>query len=166
MQSGDFEQAASSGSEDFTLQDLPEITIATPETDEVTPEEPGDNLEQFNDIATADTNLENEPDTLMMEPEQEVSPDEADSDNPSLDMIMGIPVNVQVVLGSAKMPVSKIMKLGRNAIIPLDRNVGDPIDVVINGRIIARGEVVLMEDDNSRFGISITEIVGDKDTCQ
>ena len=77
----------------------------------------------------------------------------------NLDLIMGIPVTVQVILGATKMPVSKIMQLGRNAIIPLDRNVGDPIDVVINGRTVARGEVVLMENDDTRFGISITELV-------
>jgi len=73
---------------------------------------------------------------------------------------MKIPVDVQVILGTTKMPVSKLMKLGRNAVIALDRQVGDAIDVVVNGRTVARGEVVLMEDDSSRFGISLTEIVG------
>jgi len=82
------------------------------------------------------------------------------TDQPNLDLIMKIPVTVQVILGTTKMPVAKLMKLGRNAVIPLDRQVGDPIDVVVNGRTVARGEVVLMEDDSSRFGISLTEIVG------
>ncbi len=81
-------------------------------------------------------------------------------DQPNLDLIMKIPVEVQVILGTTKMPVSKLMKLGRNAVIALDRQVGDAIDVVVNGRTVARGEVVLMEDDSSRFGISLTEIVG------
>ncbi len=81
------------------------------------------------------------------------------SNDSNLDLIMNIPVTVQVILGTTKMPVSKIMQLGRHAIIPLDRNVGDPIDVVVNGRTVARGEVVLMEDDDTRFGISITELV-------
>jgi len=79
---------------------------------------------------------------------------------PSLDSILRIPVNLQVVLGSATMPVANLMKLGRGAIVPLDHRVGEPVDVVVNGRIIARGEVVVVEDDNSRFGISLTEIVG------
>ena len=52
------------------------------------------------------------------------------------------------------------MKLGRGAIGPLDHRVGEPVDVVVNGRVIARGEVVVVEDDNSRFGVSLTEIVG------
>ncbi|MCI0737285.1 MAG: flagellar motor switch protein FliN, partial [Beijerinckiaceae bacterium] len=71
-----------------------------------------------------------------------------------------IPVNVQVVLGSALMPVSNLLKLGRGAVIALDHRVGEPVDVVVNGRIVARGEIVVVEDDNSRFGVSLTEIVG------
>jgi len=78
----------------------------------------------------------------------------------NLDSILRIPVTIQVVLGSATMPVANLMKLGRGAIVPLDHRVGEPVDVVVNGRIIARGEVVVVEDDNSRFGISLTEIVG------
>src|SRR5262245_32977223 len=78
----------------------------------------------------------------------------------NLETIMRIPVNVQVVLGSAVMPVANLMKLGRGAVIPLDHRVGEPVDVVVNGRIVARGEVVVVEDDNSRFGVSLTEIVG------
>ncbi len=78
----------------------------------------------------------------------------------NLDMIMRIPVTVKVVLGSATMPVANLTKLGRGAIIPLDRRVGEPVDVVVNGRIVARGEVVVVDEATSRFGISLTEIVG------
>ena len=78
----------------------------------------------------------------------------------NLDSILRIPVVMQVVLGSATMPVANLMKLGRGAIVPLDHRVGEPVDVVVNGRVIARGEVVVVEDDNSRFGVSLTEIVG------
>lgn len=78
----------------------------------------------------------------------------------NMDMIMRIPVCVRVVLGSATMPVSSLAKLGRGAVIPLDRRVGEPVDVVVNGRIIARGEVVVMEEGNSRFGLKLTEVVG------
>jgi flagellar motor switch protein FliN/FliY len=78
----------------------------------------------------------------------------------NMDMIMRIPVSVRVVLGSATMPVANLAKLGRGAVIPLDRRVGEPVDVVVNGRIIARGEVVVMEDGNSRFGLKLTEVVG------
>ena len=77
-----------------------------------------------------------------------------------LDSVMRIPVLMQVVLGSASMPVSSLLKLGRGAIVPLDHRVGEPVDIVVNGRVIARGEVMVVEDDNSRFGVSLTEIVG------
>ncbi len=78
----------------------------------------------------------------------------------NLESIMRIPVSIQVVLGSATMPVASLMKLGRGAVVPLDHRVGEPVDVVVNGRVVARGEVVVVEDDNSRFGVSLTEIVG------
>ncbi len=75
-----------------------------------------------------------------------------------IDAIMRIPITVQVVVGSATLPVSSLMKLGRGAVIQLDHRVGDPVDVVVNGRTIARGEVVVVEEDGARFGVSLTEI--------
>ena len=81
-------------------------------------------------------------------------------DTRNLDAVMRIPVTVQVILGSATMPVANLMKLGRGAVVPLDHRVGAPVDVVVNGRVIARGEVVVLEEDNSRFGVSLTEIAG------
>lgn len=78
----------------------------------------------------------------------------------SFDTIMRIPVSVKIVLGSTTMPVSSLMKLGRGAVIPLDRRVGEPVDVTVNGRVVARGEVVVLEEGSSRFGISLTEVVG------
>jgi flagellar motor switch protein FliN len=82
----------------------------------------------------------------------------------NLEMIMRIPVTMKIVLGSATMPVSNLMKLGRGAIIPLDRRVGEPVDVVVNGRIVARGEVVVVDEATSRFGIKLTEVIGPTDT--
>lgn len=82
------------------------------------------------------------------------------SQSRSFDTIMRIPVSVKIVLGSTSMPVSALMKLGRGAVIPLDRRVGEPVDVTVNGRVVARGEVVVLEEASSRFGISLTEVVG------
>jgi flagellar motor switch protein FliN/FliY len=84
----------------------------------------------------------------------------------NLDSILRIPVNVQVVLGSATMPVSNLLKLGRGAVVTLDHRVGEPVNVVVNGRTIARGEIVVVEEDNSRFGVSLTEIVGPSRTIE
>ena len=81
-------------------------------------------------------------------------------DNRNIDVVLHIPVNVTVVLGSTTMPVANLMKLGRGAVVPLDHRVGEPVDVMVNWRIVARGEIVIVEEDNSRFGVSLTEVVG------
>ncbi len=73
--------------------------------------------------------------------------------------ILKIPVTVQVVLGSTTMPVASLMKLGRGAVVALDQRVGEPVNVVVNGRVVARGEVVVVDEASSRFGVSLTEIV-------
>ena len=83
-----------------------------------------------------------------------------ETEGPNLDAILSIPVVVQVVLGTTSMPVAKLMKLGRGAVITLDQKVGAPVNVLVNGRVVARGEVVVLDEDNSRFGVSLTEIVG------
>jgi flagellar motor switch protein FliN/FliY len=91
-------------------------------------------------------------------PSQGAAADPAHSSN--MELIMRIPVTVQIVLGTATMPVANLAKLGRGAVVPLDRRVGEPVDVVVNGKVVARGEVVVTDEDNSRFGISLTEVLG------
>jgi flagellar motor switch protein FliN/FliY len=81
----------------------------------------------------------------------------AGSANTSL--IMNIPVDVQIVLGNAEMPVSELMALRKGSTVALNRRIGEPVDVVVNGRKIARGEITVLESDPSRFGIKLTEIV-------
>ena len=88
-----------------------------------------------------------------------------DEERRNLETILGIPVDVQVVLGSASMLVANLLKLGRGSVIPLNHRVGEPVDIVVNGRVVARGEVVVVEDDNSRFGVSLTEIIGNQGGC-
>lgn len=85
---------------------------------------------------------------------------DGERNEPSIETILRIPVVMQVVLGSATMPVANLMKLGRGQVVALDHRVGEPVDIVVNGRVIARGEVVVVDDDSSRFGVSLTEIVG------
>jgi flagellar motor switch protein FliN/FliY len=80
----------------------------------------------------------------------------APGSNPSI--ILGIPVEVQIVLGSAEMPVSELMSLQKGATVSLNRRIGEPVDVMVNGRQIAKGEITVLEDDPSRFGIKLTEI--------
>jgi flagellar motor switch protein FliN/FliY len=73
--------------------------------------------------------------------------------------VMRIPVSVMFVLGSTKMTVAKLLGLKRGSIVPLDRKVGDPVDIVVNDRIVARGEVVVLDGDTPRFAVSIKEVV-------
>lgn len=74
-------------------------------------------------------------------------------------VIMTIPVDVQIVLGSAEMQVSELMALKKGATVALDRRIGEPVDVVVNGRKIARGEITVLDSDPTRFGIRLTEII-------
>ncbi len=81
------------------------------------------------------------------------------TDAPNLNAILSIPVTVQVVLGSTSMPVASLMKLARGAVISLDQRVGDPVDIVVNGKVVARGEIVVVDESSQRFGVSLLEIV-------
>jgi flagellar motor switch protein FliN/FliY len=70
--------------------------------------------------------------------------------------IYDIPVQISAVLGRSTMQVSQLLKLGRGAVVELDRKVGEAIDIYVNNRLVARGEVVVVED---KLGITMTEIV-------
>ena len=74
-----------------------------------------------------------------------------------LGAIYDIPVQVSAVLGRATMQVSQLLKLGRGAMIELDRKLGEAVDIYVNNRLVARGEVVMVGED--RLGITMTEIV-------
>lgn len=73
-----------------------------------------------------------------------------------LEPVYDIPVQVSAVLGKSTMEVSQLLRLGRGAVVELDRKVGEAIDIYVNNRLVARGEVVVVED---RLGITMTEII-------
>ncbi len=73
-----------------------------------------------------------------------------------LEAVYEIPVKVSAVLGKTKMKVSQLMNLNKGAIIELDRKVGEAIDVYVNNNLVARGEVVVVDD---KLGITMTEVV-------
>lgn len=73
-----------------------------------------------------------------------------------VEAIYDIPVQISAVLGRSTMKVSQLLKLGRGAVVELDRKVGEAIDIYVNNRLVARGEVVVNED---RLGVTMTEIV-------
>ncbi len=107
----------------------------------------GDNLE-LNELEESDTAGES------------LDPRAADLLVPSgardLEAVYEIPVQVSAVLGKANMQVSQLLKLGRGAVVELDRKVGEAIDIYVNNRLVARGEVVVVDD---KLGVTMTEII-------
>ena len=73
-----------------------------------------------------------------------------------LEALFDVPVQVSAVLGRARMDVGELLKLGPGAVLELDRKVGEAIDIYVNNRLVARGEVVLVED---KLGVTMTEII-------
>ncbi len=108
-------------------------------------------------------------DLQLAEPNSDAGPDDDEQDEPQsaeavnapssarqLEAVYDIPVQVSAVLGHANMQVSQLLKLGRGAVVELDRKVGEAIDIYVNNRLVARGEVVVVED---RLGVTMTEII-------
>jgi flagellar motor switch protein FliN/FliY len=77
-------------------------------------------------------------------------------DNKGLDILMDVPLEISVELGRVKMLVRDIVELTTGSIVEIDKAAGEPVDVMVNGRLVARGEVVVIEDN---FGVRITEIL-------
>jgi flagellar motor switch protein FliN len=73
-----------------------------------------------------------------------------------LEAVFDVPVKISAVLGRARMEVGELLKLGPGAVLELDRKVGEAIDIYVNNRLVARGEVVLVED---KLGVTMTEII-------
>ena len=75
--------------------------------------------------------------------------------------VFDVPVNISAVLGKAHMTVAQLLKLNRGSVLELDRKVGEAIDIFVNNRLVARGEVVVVED---RLGVTMTEIIKTEDS--
>lgn len=86
----------------------------------------------------------------------EVGPSGKPAEDNSLQLLMDIPLEISVELGRVKMVVRDILELGAGSIVEIDKAAGEPVDVLVNGRLVARGEVVVIEDN---FGVRITEIL-------
>lgn len=74
--------------------------------------------------------------------------------------VFDVPVNISAVLGRSNMSVAQLLQLGQGSILELDRKVGEAIDIYVNNRLVARGEVVIVDD---RLGVTMTEIIKDGD---
>jgi flagellar motor switch protein FliN len=82
----------------------------------------------------------------------------------NLDLIMDIPIDVEIVLGSSRMQVSGLMDLEEGATIALDKKIGEPVEIMVNGRRIGKGEITVLENDDTRFGVKVTEVLSTKRT--
>lgn len=77
-------------------------------------------------------------------------------DRANLDVLMHVPLTVTAELGTSKMSVAEVLKLGTGSIIELDRLAGGPVDLLVNNKLVARGEVVAVDDN---FGVRVTELI-------
>jgi flagellar motor switch protein FliN/FliY len=96
------------------------------------------------------------PQTDVAELLSEETPPEPHRSARDLDAVYDVPVQLSAVLGRSTMQVNQLLKLGRGAIVELDRKVGEAIDIYVNNRLVARGEVVVVEE---RLGVTMTEII-------
>ena len=108
-------------------------------------------MEDIGDGGTEVASVDNSDELLAQEDPPEITRTARD-----LDAVYDIPVQLSAVLGRANMQVSQLLKLGRGAVVELDRKVGEAIDIYVNNRLVARGEVVVVEE---RLGITMTEII-------
>ncbi len=120
--------------------------------DEKTPETPNEDANS----ADGGGNLDLENMEGGAGPADATSAAESDVDGSALGAVYDVPVQVSAVLGKSEMQVNQLLKLGRGAVIELDRKVGEAIDVYVNNRLVARGEIVVVDD---HLGVTMTEIV-------
>ncbi|MGI5891291.1 MAG: flagellar motor switch phosphatase FliY [Bacillota bacterium] len=95
--------------------------------------------------------------------DEEKEPESPDDNQDNFNLIMGVPLEVSVEIGKTRLPVKNILEIRHGSIIELDRQAGDPADIIINGQLIAKGDIVVIDDN---FGIRITEILSRKDIAK
>lgn len=98
----------------------------------------------------------------MSDEVNETQPDNAPAaqGQEALSAVYDVPVQLAAVLGKTSMPVNQLLRLGRGAVVELDRKVGEPVEIFVNNRLVARGEVLIVDD---HLGITMTEIIkGDR----
>lgn len=88
--------------------------------------------------------------------------DGKDVDDAQKEAVYDIPVKITAVIGTATMPVNQLLRLGRGAVVELDRKLGEAVDIYANNRLIARGEVVVVDDNH--IGVTMTEILSSSAT--
>ena len=96
-------------------------------------------------------------------PELEVVEGQAEEGGNNLDLILDIPLRVTVELGRAKMVVSELLNLGQGSVIELNKLAGEPMEILVNDKLVARGEAVVV---NEKFGVRLTDIISPKERVE
>jgi flagellar motor switch protein FliN/FliY len=91
------------------------------------------------------------------------TPQNGEGQSRRLDMLLDVPLEVNVELGRTRMTIQDLLQLGPGSVIELDKVAGEPLDILVNGRLVARGEAVVVND---KFGIRITDIVSPQERIQ
>ncbi len=95
--------------------------------------------------------------------QDEGAPRPINTDGPELDVILDIPVRISMEVGSTQIPIRNLLQLNQGSVVELDRLAGEPLDVLVNGTLIAHGEVVMVND---KFGIRLTDVVSQSERIQ
>jgi flagellar motor switch protein FliN/FliY len=104
------------------------------------------------------------PETSSVRNEELAKPDKPGSARPlDLDFILDIPLNVTVEVGRTKLLIQELLQLGQGSVIELDKLMGEPFEVLVNEKLVARGEIVVVND---RFGVRLTDIVSPSERVQ
>lgn len=81
----------------------------------------------------------------------------APAENPNLNLVLDVPLSLTIELGSCQLPMKEVLQLNIGSVVQLDKPADAPVELNVNGKLIARGEVVVVED---RFGVKVTEVIG------
>jgi len=95
--------------------------------------------------------------------QDEGTPVESSGPGPELDVILDIPVRISMEVGATQIPIRNLLQLNQGSVVELDRLAGEPLDVMVNGTLIAHGEVVMVND---KFGIRLTDVVSQSERIQ
>jgi len=109
------------------------------------------------------TDLEGSEEDVQAEEGTEDLDEHEDAGNKSLDLILDIPLTVTVELGRSKMLINDLLQLGQGSVVELTKMVGEPLEVLVNQKLVARGEVVVV---NEKFGVRITDIISPMERVQ
>lgn len=133
--------------------DPKDVTEESPEQESPSAED--DWAAAMEEQEVSESESEQESDALSFE-EFDKAPNEGKSTSPELDIILDIPVMISMEVGNTEITIRNLLQLNQGSVIELDRLAGEPLNVLVNGTLIAHGEVVVV---NEKFGIRMTDVI-------